>query len=71
MTDLENVIVFNIKDKSATVVTRTDINVDELGETIAVAPSGDNIVLTGSRKFEIQDEVTEDVLGYIWNSKNG
>lgn len=71
LTDYKNVIVFNIKDKTTAVVTRADIDVDELGEAIAVAPSGDNIVLTGSKQFDIHDEVTEDILGYIWNSKNG
>ncbi|XP_062592194.1 NACHT and WD repeat domain-containing protein 2-like [Saccostrea cucullata] len=71
LTDYKNIIVFNIKDKTSKVVTAADIKVDELGEIVAVAPCGDNIVLTGAKSFTIHDEVTEEILGYIWNSKSG
>ncbi|XP_061197445.1 NACHT and WD repeat domain-containing protein 2-like [Saccostrea echinata] len=71
LTDYKNIIVFNIRDKTTEVVTAADVKVDELGEIVAVASCGDNIVLTGAKSFTIHDEVTEEILGYIWNSKSG
>lgn len=71
MTDFNKVIVFDIKDKTTSVVMASDIKVSELGEVVAVAPSGDNIVVTGTRSFKIYDEITEETLAYIWDTKKG
>lgn len=71
MTDFNKVIVFDIKDKTTSVVMASDIKVSELGEVVAVAPSGDNIVVTGTKSFKIYDEITEETLAYIWDTKKG
>lgn len=71
MTDFNKVIVFDIKDKTTSVVMASDIKVSELGEVVAVSPSGDNIVVTGTKSFKIYDEITEETLAYIWDTKKG
>lgn len=71
MTDFNKVIVFDIKDKTTSVVMASDIKVSELGEVVAVAPSDDNIVVTGTKSFKIYDEITEETLAYIWDTKKG
>ena len=71
LTDYKKIIVFDIQTKSAKVITAVNVKVSELAEAVAVAPSGDSIVITGTKSFKIYDEVTEETLGYIWNSKTG
>ena len=65
LTDYKKIIVFDIQTKSAKVITAFNVKVSELAEAVAVAPSGDNIVITGTKSFKIYDEVTEETLGYI------